>query len=173
MAHSFALADETVKVTAPGRIRKGFVAHFWARDRAEAVARVLREQNIPDREILVVGKSWDEPIATNTTREGQARNRQVEVEVQPRDGNVTTHLVEEKSRDAAPMPEKKAGTKPEPKHQETPISLAMGPLPGPHLLALPGLHFEDSRRLKPLCGWVPGPLGSRARCRTRWNSAGR
>ena len=86
-----------------------------SRERAEAVAQVLREQNIPEREIVVEGRSWNEPIATNSTPEGQARNRRVEVDVQVHGKSVTTDLVEERSRDAAPVPPKKTAHKMKPK----------------------------------------------------------
>ena len=79
-----------------------------SKERAEAVAGVLREENIPAQDITVVGKGWDEPIAGNKAKEDQAKNRRVEVDVKVLDKNVSTKLVEEQLRDTPPAPVKKA-----------------------------------------------------------------
>ena len=79
-----------------------------SRERAEAVASVLREEDISSKDITVVGKGWEEPIDTTKTKEGQAKNRRVEVDIKIHDKNVTTNLVEERLRDAPPAPVKKA-----------------------------------------------------------------
>jgi outer membrane protein OmpA-like peptidoglycan-associated protein len=79
-----------------------------SKERAEAVAGILREENIPAQDITVAGKGWDEPIADNTSKEGQAKNRRVEVDIKIHDKNVTTNLVEERLRDTPPAPVKKA-----------------------------------------------------------------
>lgn len=79
-----------------------------SKERAEAVAGVLREERIPAADITVVGKGWDEPIADNKSKEDQARNRRVEVDIKIHDKNVTTNLVEERLRDTPPAPVKKA-----------------------------------------------------------------
>jgi len=86
-----------------------------SKERAEAVAQILREQNIPDREIVVEGRSWNEPLDTNATPEGQARNRRVEVDVQVHGKSVTTDLVEEHTRDATTTPATKPRMKRKPK----------------------------------------------------------
>lgn len=86
-----------------------------SRERAEAVAAILREENIPAMDITVLGKGWDEPIADNKSKEGQAKNRRVEVDVQIPNKNVTTKLVEEGVRDTPPVPVKKAKTHRQPK----------------------------------------------------------
>lgn len=49
--------------------------------RAEAVAKVLVEAGIPADRITVLGKGPDEPIADNATRQGQSRNRRVEIDL--------------------------------------------------------------------------------------------
>lgn len=79
-----------------------------SKERAEAVAGVLRQENIPAGDITVAGKGWDEPIADNTSKDGQAKNRRVELDIKVHDKNVTTNLVEERLREAPPAPVKKA-----------------------------------------------------------------
>jgi OOP family OmpA-OmpF porin len=49
--------------------------------RAEAVAQVLIAEGIPADHVKTAGLGPDRPIADNATREGQARNRRVEIEV--------------------------------------------------------------------------------------------
>ncbi len=49
--------------------------------RAKAVAKVLVDSGIPANRITTLGKGPDEPIADNTTREGQSRNRRVEIDL--------------------------------------------------------------------------------------------
>lgn len=49
--------------------------------RADAVAKVLADSGIPKEAIQTVGVGPDQPLADNATKEGQARNRRVEIEV--------------------------------------------------------------------------------------------
>ncbi|MGD9248346.1 MAG: OmpA family protein, partial [Desulfobacteraceae bacterium] len=50
--------------------------------RASAVADYLgRRLNIADRQMTIVGKGFDQPLASNATEQGRARNRRVEVKV--------------------------------------------------------------------------------------------
>lgn len=49
--------------------------------RAKAVAEVLMAEGIPAAKISITGLGSSKPIADNATREGQARNRRVEIEV--------------------------------------------------------------------------------------------
>ncbi len=49
--------------------------------RAEAVARILVEAGIPATRVQAVGVGPDQPVAENQTREGQSRNRRVEIDV--------------------------------------------------------------------------------------------
>jgi outer membrane protein OmpA-like peptidoglycan-associated protein len=79
-----------------------------SKERAEAVAGILREEGIPAMDITVVGKGWDEPINENKSKEGQAKNRRVEVDIKIHDANVTTTLVEGQPRDTPAVPVKKA-----------------------------------------------------------------
>jgi len=72
-------------------------------ERAQAVARVLKEEQIPATDITVEGRGWDEPIADNATEEGQSRNRRVEVDIRTNDKNVTTNLVREPTRNSPPV----------------------------------------------------------------------
>jgi outer membrane protein OmpA-like peptidoglycan-associated protein len=86
-----------------------------SRERAEAVARVLREERLPAQDITVVGKGWDDPIADEASELGQSRNRRVEVEIKTEDVNVSTKLVEEPILDTPapvrrPKAKHKAGT---------------------------------------------------------------
>jgi outer membrane protein OmpA-like peptidoglycan-associated protein len=77
-----------------------------SRERAEAVARVLREERIPAEDIRVVGKGWDDPIAAGGSEQDQGRNRRVEVEIKTHDLNVSTNLVDERIRNT-PAPVKR------------------------------------------------------------------
>jgi outer membrane protein OmpA-like peptidoglycan-associated protein len=79
-----------------------------SRERAEAVARVLREERIPAVEITVVGKGWDEPLDKGTSLEAQARNRRVEIDIKTHDGNVKTNTLEGPVRETAPVKHPKA-----------------------------------------------------------------
>ncbi len=49
--------------------------------RANAVARHLVDNGIPARLIVVEGKGESQPVASNNTEEGRARNRRVEIDV--------------------------------------------------------------------------------------------
>ncbi|MCK2056101.1 type VI secretion system protein TssL, long form, partial [Methylobacterium sp. 37f] len=53
-------------------------------ERAQAVVQILRTEPVKDR-ITVEGKGADQPIASNDTLEGRARNRRVEILI-PRGG---------------------------------------------------------------------------------------
>jgi outer membrane protein OmpA-like peptidoglycan-associated protein len=62
--------------------------------RADAVAKVLVEAGIPQASIQTVGEGPDKPIADNKTKEGQARNRRVEIDVKVSDAQVETRKTE-------------------------------------------------------------------------------
>ena len=49
--------------------------------RAQSVAKVLAAAGIPEARITAEGKGPDQPVAENRTREGQSRNRRVEIDV--------------------------------------------------------------------------------------------
>lgn len=51
--------------------------------RAEAVRAYLISQGIPSDKIQAIGKGEEQPIATNSTPDGRASNRRVELVVQP------------------------------------------------------------------------------------------
>lgn len=51
--------------------------------RAQAVANKLRDYGVASERLMVLGKGESQPIATNDTEEGRARNRRVEVRVSP------------------------------------------------------------------------------------------
>jgi OOP family OmpA-OmpF porin len=55
--------------------------------RADAVAKVLEEAGIPKDRVSTVGAGPENPVADNKTKEGQARNRRVEIDVKVKDGN--------------------------------------------------------------------------------------
>lgn len=51
--------------------------------RAVSVAGVLRESGVPGGRIAAYGRGEDQPVASNLTAEGQARNRRVEIIIRP------------------------------------------------------------------------------------------
>ncbi|VDC28651.1 OmpA family protein [Pseudogemmobacter humi] len=51
--------------------------------RASAVASVLRNNGVPSGRISAVGRGEDQPVATNLTPEGRAKNRRVEIFIRP------------------------------------------------------------------------------------------
>ncbi|HEX9009092.1 MAG TPA: OmpA family protein [Holophagaceae bacterium] len=55
--------------------------------RADAVARILEDSGIPKDRVSTVGAGPENPVADNKTREGQARNRRVEIDVKVKDAN--------------------------------------------------------------------------------------
>ncbi|BDU74658.1 OmpA family protein [Mesoterricola silvestris] len=75
--------------------------------RADAVARILAEAGIPAGRITTVGVGPDKPIADNATKEGQAKNRRVEIDVQVADARVEVRKQETQVQDTpAPAPRK-------------------------------------------------------------------
>ena len=56
--------------------------HALSKRRAEAVGRLLIANGIPADRVFTMGRGPDAPIADNSTREGQSRNRRVEIEIQ-------------------------------------------------------------------------------------------
>jgi OOP family OmpA-OmpF porin len=52
-----------------------------SRRRAEAVKAFLENRGLPADRIHIDGKGESQPVASNATREGRAKNRRVEVEV--------------------------------------------------------------------------------------------
>ena len=83
--------------------------HALSKRRAEAVAKLLIEAGIPADRVFTVGRGPDAPIADNKTREGQSRNRRVEIDVK------TTETVEKIHRETGvvDMPtQPKASAKP-------------------------------------------------------------
>jgi outer membrane protein OmpA-like peptidoglycan-associated protein len=51
--------------------------------RAGAVAAELRANGVPGGRIQAFGRGFDEPVASNATAEGRARNRRVEIIIRP------------------------------------------------------------------------------------------
>jgi len=74
--------------------------------RADAVAKVLADSDIPATSIQTVGVGPDQPIADNATADGQARNRRVEIEVKVKDATVETRTIQTQTQDT-PAPRKK------------------------------------------------------------------
>jgi outer membrane protein OmpA-like peptidoglycan-associated protein len=62
--------------------------------RADAVAKVLVDAGIPAGAIQTVGAGADQPIADNKTKEGQARNRRVEIDIKAPGAEVESQKVE-------------------------------------------------------------------------------
>jgi outer membrane protein OmpA-like peptidoglycan-associated protein len=51
--------------------------------RAVSVASILRESGVPGSRIAAYGRGEDQPIASNLTPEGRAKNRRVEIIIRP------------------------------------------------------------------------------------------
>jgi len=83
-----------------------------AKRRADAVAKVLVDSGIPTSKITTVGVGPDKPIADNATKEGQAKNRRVEIDVKVGDGKAEVRKNEtgivDTGAPAAKKPAKKA-----------------------------------------------------------------
>ena len=65
-----------------------------AKRRAEAVAKVLRDAGIPAASIQTEGVGSAQPVADNKTKEGQARNRRVEIDIKTADAKVEVQKIE-------------------------------------------------------------------------------
>jgi len=79
--------------------------------RADAVAKVLIAEGIPAASVQTVGAGPEKPIADNKTKEGQAKNRRVEIDVKVQGQNVEVRKTETTVQEApapAPVPKKKA-----------------------------------------------------------------
>jgi len=79
--------------------------------RAEAVAKVLVDAGIPAATVQTVGAGPDKPIADNKTKEGQAKNRRVEIDVKAQGENVEVRKTETTVQESAAPAPKKAKTK--------------------------------------------------------------
>ncbi|BDU69537.1 hypothetical protein GETHOR_16380 [Geothrix oryzae] len=75
-----------------------------AKRRADAVAKVLVDSGIPASKVTTVGVGPDKPIADNATKEGQAKNRRVEIDVQVSDGKTEVRKTETGVVDGAAAP---------------------------------------------------------------------
>jgi OmpA-OmpF porin, OOP family len=62
--------------------------------RADAVAKVLVDAGIPAASIQTVGAGPDNPVADNKSKEGQARNRRVEIDIKAPGAEVESQKVE-------------------------------------------------------------------------------
>jgi flagellar motor protein MotB len=65
-----------------------------SKQRADAVAKILADSGIPASRITTVGVGPDKPLADNKTKEGQAKNRRVEIDVQVNDGKTEVRKTE-------------------------------------------------------------------------------
>lgn len=54
-----------------------------SQNRADSVARYLEGQGVSGTRITAIGRGIDNPIADNSTREGRAKNRRVEINLRP------------------------------------------------------------------------------------------
>lgn len=70
--------------------------------RADAVAKVLVEAGIPAARVSTVGVGPDKPIADNKTKDGQARNRRVEIDVKVKDGKAEVRTITTGTVEATP-----------------------------------------------------------------------
>jgi OOP family OmpA-OmpF porin len=75
--------------------------------RADSVARILIDAGIPASRVSTVGAGPDKPIADNATKEGQAKNRRVEIDVKVNDGKVEVRKTETGTVDASATAPKK------------------------------------------------------------------
>jgi len=75
------------------------------------VAKVLVDSGIPASRISTVGMGPDNPIADNKTKEGQAKNRRVEIDVKVNEGKAEVRMIETGTVETtpAPAPKKPAG----------------------------------------------------------------
>lgn len=51
--------------------------------RAASVANVLRDGGVPGARLTTIGRGFDQPVASNATVEGRAKNRRVEIIIRP------------------------------------------------------------------------------------------
>ena len=51
--------------------------------RAYAVASILLSSGVPARRVVTYGKGFNQPVASNATEAGRAKNRRVEILVRP------------------------------------------------------------------------------------------
>jgi OOP family OmpA-OmpF porin len=72
--------------------------------RADAVAKILVDSGIPAAKVTTVGVGPDKPLVDNATKEGQAKNRRVEIDVKVRDGKAEVRKTETGVVDAAAAP---------------------------------------------------------------------
>jgi OOP family OmpA-OmpF porin len=82
--------------------------------RADAVAKILVDSGVPAAKVSTVGVGPDKPIADNATKDGQAKNRRVEIDVKVNDGKAEVRKTETGVVDAAapaPAPRKKGARK--------------------------------------------------------------
>jgi OmpA-OmpF porin, OOP family len=70
--------------------------------RADAVAKVLVDAGIPASKVSTVGVGPDKPLADNATKEGQAKNRRVEIDVKVKDANTEVRKISTGTVDTAP-----------------------------------------------------------------------
>jgi len=73
-----------------------------AKRRADAVAKVLIDSGIPASKVTTVGVGPDKPIADNKTKEGQAKNRRVEIDVKVKDGKAEVRQITTETVESAP-----------------------------------------------------------------------
>jgi OOP family OmpA-OmpF porin len=77
--------------------------------RADSVAKVLIDAGIPASRVSTEGVGPDKPIADNASKEGQAKNRRVEIDVKVNDGKAEVRKTVTGTVDtAAPAPKKPA-----------------------------------------------------------------
>lgn len=50
-------------------------------ERAQAVAKVLKDLGVRDEQLVIQGASFQQPLDNNTTTDGRARNRRVDLQL--------------------------------------------------------------------------------------------
>jgi hypothetical protein len=75
------------------------------------VAKILVNSGIAKERIVAIGVGPDKPIADNATKEGQAKNRRVEIDVRIKDGKAEVRKNTTETVDAEPAPTPKKAVK--------------------------------------------------------------
>ena len=82
-----------------------------AKRRADAVAKILVDSGILPAKVSTVGVGPDKPLADNATKEGQAKNRRVEIDVKVNDGKAEIRKTKTGTVDTTPAPAPKKPSK--------------------------------------------------------------
>jgi outer membrane protein OmpA-like peptidoglycan-associated protein len=80
--------DDKIKIVGyTDNTGKREINEVLSKDRATAVMGVLKARGVIDRQLLSEGRADGDPVAENTSAEGRAQNRRVELHIQVADPN--------------------------------------------------------------------------------------